>query len=602
MKRFIRLKGLAAFVIIIAVFGIFWFLFADGIVKNLIQKYGSRAVGAKVELKAADLSLFPMGLKLDQLQVTDPDSPMKNAVEIRQISFGLEPLNLLRRKVIIKEMIVDGIQLGTSRKTSGAMKSRKMPRKAAEVGEAGKEAKGGPLAVKGPCGAISLPSFQVPDVHKILQMEQLHSLALLDPLRKDIQGEKAKWQDTLAKLPDKKKFDDYRARLDKLKSAKQGGISGLLGSASELSILQKDIRRDLEAIKTAQKEFGNEMASFKARLAEAKTAPLKDVARLKEKYSLSSAGLKHLSRTLLGSRLCRLVQKGVAWYRKLEPMVERARKKEKGHEVIKPVRGKGVDVRFKEYEPLPDFLVRTAKARIMLQAGDISGLIRNITPDQDVLGRPLTYTFTGTKLKGLQSIDLHGTLDHVVPASAKDTANLTLKGYQVKDLMLSDSKAFPLRLDHALADLKMDALLKGNSIKATLTSGFDSVKLSGESGEKESPIKAALLSSLTGISRFHVNADIHGKLTDYTIGLTSDLDRAFADAAGRAVKEQAADFEKKLKKAVMAKVEGPLQSTGKEMGGLNAIGQELTGRLNMGNSLLGNLKGVTGKGGLKLPF
>ncbi len=602
MKRFIRLKGLAAFVIIVAVFGAFWFFFADTIVKNLIQKYGTRAVGAKVEVAAADLSLFPMGLKLDQLRVTDPESPMKNAVEIGRISLGLEPLNLLRRKVIVKEMIADGVQFGTPRKTSGAIAVKKIPGKTAEVGKAGKEKGGGPLAVKGPCGTVSLPSLQVPDVGKILQTEKLQSLALLQPLQKDIQSEKAKWQDALAKLPDKKQFDAYRAKIDKLKSAQKGGISGLLGSVSEVSTLQKDIQRDLDKIKTAQKDFSNKTASLKARLAEAKKAPLEDVARLKQKYSLSPAGLQHLSQSLLGSRLCRLVQKGAAWYQKLEPMIERARKTEKGHEVIKPTRGKGVDVRFKEYEPLPDFLIRTAKARIMLQAGDISGLIKNITPDQDVLGRPLTYTFTGTKLKGLQSIDLHGALDHVIPASAKDTGNLTLKGYQVKDMALSGSEAFPILLDSALVDLNMDALLKGSDINATLTSGFDSVKLSGGSAEKESPIKAALLSSLAAISRFHVKADIKGTLKNYTIDLTSDLDQAFAKAAGRAVSDQAAGFEKKLKEGVMAKVGGPLQATGKDMGGLNAIGQELTGRLNLGNGLLGNLKDIGGKGGLKLPF
>jgi len=602
MKRFIRLKGLAAFVVVIAVFGAFWLFFVDNIVKGLIQKYGTRAVGAKVEVAAADLSLFPLGLRLEQLRVADPDSPMKNAVEIGRISLGIEPANLLRRKVIVKEMIVDGVQFGTPRKTSGAIAGKKVPGKTGEIREAGKEKGGEAMAVKGPCGTVSLPSLQVPDVGKILRTEKLQSLELLQPLRKDIQSEKTKWQDALAKLPDKKQFDVYRAKIDKLKSAEKGGISGLLGSVSEVSTLQKDILRDLDKIKTAQKDFNNETASLKARLAEAKKAPLEDVARLKQKYSLSPAGLQHLSRSLLGSRLCRLVQNGAAWYRKLEPMIERARKKEKGHEVIKPTRGKGVDVRFKEYAPLPDFLIRTTKARIMLQAGDISGVIRDITPDQDVLGRPLTYTFTGTKLKGLQSIDLHGTLDHVVPASAKDTANLTLKGYQVKDLALSGSEAFPLLLDTALADLHMVALLKGSNINATFTSGFDSVKLSGGSAGTESPIKAALLSSLEAISRFHVKADIQGTLTDYTIDLTSDLDKAFAKAAGRAVSDQAAGFEKKLKEGVMAKVGGPLQATGKDMGGLNAIGEELAGRLNLGNGLLGNLKSISGKGGLKLPF
>ena len=598
MKRFIRFKGLAAFVIIIAVFGIFWFFFADGIVKGLIQKYGTQAVGAKVEIGAADLSLFPAGLELVHLQVTDPESPMKNAVEINRISLGLEPMNLLRRKIIVKEMAVDGIRLGTPRKTSGAIRGKKKPGKVRE----GKEGTEGKREIKGPCGMVTIPSFKLPDVRKILASEKFQSLEIIQSLRQDLQGEKTKWRDLLAKLPDKQQFDEYRARIDKLKSAKKGGISGLLGSASELTTLQKDIQRDLTQLKNAKRDFKSEMASFKARLREAKSAPLKDVARLKQKYSLSPSGLKNLSKGLLGSRLCRLVQKANGWYQKLQPFIERARRKEKGHEVVKPVRGKGVNVRFKEYEPLPDFLIRKARARIIVEAGDIAGRLTDITPDQDVLGRPLKYKFTGENLNGLQSINLLGALNHVIPLKAKDTANLTVKGYRVKNMVLSGSDAFPLQLDEAMADLKMNAQLAGKTMKATLTSGFDGVKLSGGSTEKASPIKAALLSSLPAISSFHVNADIHGTLRDYAIDLTSDLDRAFAKAAGQAVSKQAAGFQKKLKQAIMAKVDSPLQSTGKDMAGLNSISTELTGRLNLGNGLLGNLKGLKGKGGLKLPF
>jgi competence protein ComGC len=62
MKRWIRWQGLLAFVVVIVLVAVFWFFFVDNIVKNNIEKYGSKAVGAKVEVKEADLSLIPFGL------------------------------------------------------------------------------------------------------------------------------------------------------------------------------------------------------------------------------------------------------------------------------------------------------------------------------------------------------------------------------------------------------------------------------------------------------------------------------------------------------------------------------------------------------------
>ncbi len=47
---------------------------------------------------------------------------MKNAIEAARISMALDSGMLLRRKVIISEMSLDGIQLNTARKTSGAIK------------------------------------------------------------------------------------------------------------------------------------------------------------------------------------------------------------------------------------------------------------------------------------------------------------------------------------------------------------------------------------------------------------------------------------------------------------------------------------------------
>lgn len=598
MKNSIRFQGLAAFAVIIAIFSVLWFFFVDGVVKNLIEKYGSRAVGAKVELDAADLTLFPAGLRLIHLQVTDPHAPMKNAVEISRISFGLEPLELLRRKVIIKEMTMDGIQLGTDRKTSGALKKKKRRAKAEEAMKQGKRSH----TVAGPCGNVNIPSLTMPDVKEILTKENLHSLDLIQSLGKDVRNTKATWQDALSKLPDEKHFEKYRARIAKLTEAKKGGITDLVGSASELGVLQKDIQRDLNNLKNAQKSLGSETASLRTRLAEAKRAPLQDVARLKQKYSLSPAGLKNLSKGLLGSRLCRLVQKADDWYMKLQPMIERRRMKKGEKEVLKPIRGKGVNVRFKERNPLPDFLIRKANARVVLSIGEISGLLRNITPDQDILGHPLTYIFTGKNLKGMKSIDLHGAFDRMVPAEPKDTMNLVLEGYRVNDMVLSENETFPLLLHQALADIKLDALRTGDDLKATLSCGFGSARLSGNTSTSGTPFKKALLSSLSSISAFHVQADIRGTLQDYAIDLSSDLDRAFADAVGSAVKKQSAVFEEKLQAAVMNRVENPLQTTGKNLTGLNLINKELTDRLNVGNTLLGNLKGLTKKGGLKLPF
>ena len=85
-------------VIIIVVIGI---LLIDPIVESQIEKRGTRAIGAKVELARVDVSFFPLGITLSDLQVTNPDAPMTIAVQVDRIAANLEFGPLLRLNIII---------------------------------------------------------------------------------------------------------------------------------------------------------------------------------------------------------------------------------------------------------------------------------------------------------------------------------------------------------------------------------------------------------------------------------------------------------------------------------------------------------------------
>lgn len=215
MRRWVRWQGLAVFAGFLVLFLVFWFLLVDDLVRRLIEKAGTQAVGAKVELARADLSLFPAGLTLQKLEVTNPDEPMKNVVEIGRISCHLDGFNLLLRKIIIKEIRLEGVRLGTPRMHSGAIPQT-------QKGPSPKEKKG---ATKFP--SVEIPSLDLPSVEKILEKEDLKSLKLAESLKKDMAAEKETWQKRVAELPDQKKIDEYRSRIEKVKSASKGGIGGI---------------------------------------------------------------------------------------------------------------------------------------------------------------------------------------------------------------------------------------------------------------------------------------------------------------------------------------------------------------------------------------
>jgi len=594
MSKWIRWWGLGAFVVIAAILGCVWVFFVDGWVKYLIEEAGTEAVGAKVELDAADLSLFPAGLTLSRLQVTDPKEPMTNAVEMAKVTMGLDGLNLLRRKVIVEEMTLAGVRLGTPRATSGA--THEVSSQEEEPG----------------MFSIDLPSLEIPDVKKILEQEDLETVRLIETLKADLNREKETWESRLKELPGKSQLAEYKQRVKKLKEAKKGGLEGILGGVGEVQSLKQDIEKEIASLNGAKKEFEDKVTLLRTRFDQIKTAPQRDIQHLKAKYNLSPQGLANMSQTLLGSQIGSWVRQGATWYERAKPFLEGAQALgggEAGPEVHKPLRGKGVDVHFKEAHPLPDFLIRKTHVSVNLDVGDLAGTVHNITTDQPTLGHPTTFTFSGEHLKGVKSIALEGALNHVVPSSSKDHMTLQAKGYELSNLVLSKDNKWPVALTSGLGDLQMDAEIAGDGLTAKGGATLKSLQLSAGKEGDTNPLRKALTSAVTGISQLSLQADVKGTLEQPAVSLSSDLDRILQKAAGNMVNELAAKFGAELQSAISAKIAEPMKQLKANMAGFDGIAGDLTERVTQHNDILKSLlekslptKDLKLPGGLKLPF
>ncbi|MBM4132200.1 MAG: TIGR03545 family protein [Nitrospira sp.] len=587
-EGWIRWWGLGVFVGLTGLLALLWLFLVDPFVKRMIEQTGTKLVGAKVELGAAHVTLSPLGLTLSRLQVTNPDEPMSNAVEAARIAMSLDGLNLFRRKVIIEEMAVEGLRFGTPRQSSGAVAPSREPSAVAK------------LAAK-----VPMPSFEVPNIKTVMATADLQSVKLVEALQADIKKEQENWKRRLAELPDQNKLNDYKTRIEKLKSSTKGGLGGMLGATGEVAAIQKDLAQDLDRIKSAKTDFDRQLADLKQRVDQAIKSPQEDIQRLQGQYSLSPQGLANMSGMLLGGKGGDWVRTGLTWYGKMQPMLAQAQVQSKGPEVVKPIRGKGVEVRFKERAPLPDFLIRAATVSAQLEVGDLKGRIENITPDQQTLGKPLTFAFAGDKLQGVQSIRLDGAMNRVRPAQPKDHAQVRVQGYQVQSMTLSDSADWPVTLGKAVADADLQVTVGGQALAGQATIGLQSVKLAAGKPDAANPVIKAIGGALSTVTAFMVKADMTGTVEQYDIHLTSDLDRILKDAVGRQVQALADQFKKDLEAAVMAKVGGPLNELKSSIGGLGGIGNELTSRLtqgSLGSTLPANPAEKLLPGGLKLPF
>lgn len=580
MKKWIRWQGLIAFVVVVGGLAALWILFIDGLVKAAIEKVGSSIVGAEVNVNA-DVRLVPFSVTLRNLQVTNPEAPNTNSIQCGRIAFSLDSLNLLRRKVIIREMAAEGLRFDTPRKRPGWVEKREEEKKD-EKKETG----------------FNLP-VQIPDIKTILQNENLESPKLVETAKADVQKMKGDWKKRTEEMPSKTTLDGYKARTEKFKKARRD-VRGLAEQLSEVRELKRDIEQDLDRVKQARRAFKTDFAAAKDLIERAEQAPMNDVRRLRDKYGISPAGLSNMSQLLFGDQVAGWVRTGLLWYNRLQPVVERAKAQKKEVTVVKPVRGAGVDVRFKEYRPLPDFLIDRIAVSAETEAGALAGTIKNITPDQNILGVPLTFALSGEKLKAAQSIAINGVLNHIQPAKPEDTARFMMRGFRVQNLVLSGSKDLPVALQDALVDFDLNGSFT-QTIKGTFTANINSARMS-VGGQDSNRLIAAVRSSLAKVTSFSLTADIAGTLQNYSVNLSSDLDRVLKNAVGSVLQEQSAKLEQQLKASLQEKTGAQLKELRESFSGLNEMGSRLESVQKQLDSLLEEaVKSAAGGKKLRLP-
>ncbi|VVS93498.1 TIGR03545 family protein [Desulfoluna spongiiphila] len=574
MKKWIRIKGVAAFAVITAALVLFVVLFADTLVKKAIETTGTLVVGARVELADADLTFFPAGLSLTGLAVTNPDAPMRNAVEARHIALSVETAPLFFRKCIVPEMAATGIRFDTERSRSGAViKGKKTDAPKAEDEKT----------------SLSLPSLDIKDPKKILEQETLASVEEAEKIQADIKTIKSEFKKRIADLPDEEDFKAYEKRIKELTHGKSDW-KALLTKAADLEKISDEVERDIQAIKTVKKDLEGEISTLEKRIKSLPKLAQADYTRLKETYGPSAVGAGNITGLLFGDTYKGKVETAVRWYKKIQPMLEKdpsdggedTKKKsaEKG-EKPKRIRGKGVDIAFKEKRPLPEFLISRGILELEIPAGTLSGTVQNVTAQQPLVGRPMALTLAGRELKGIDAVDLTATIDRVSPQTAGDRLVFSGNGIGIRPVGSEDT----IRMEGASASVTGHADIAGSeTLDAGLTARMTQVRFA----ESTDPgtLQQALNRALKEVKEFSVEGVAKGPLDSYDLSVSSDLDTHVKKALKNATKELTADFNKGLQAAIKEKTGSAFSATNSDLGGITDMDDDLSQMVKEGKGLL----------------
>lgn len=539
MTKWIRWSGLAGFIIVSALIVCFWLFAAGPLTKLAIESFGSRALGAKVDVADVSFGLNPMTITVSGVQLTDKDKPMENIVSFETAVANIEPFPLLLGKAIIPQLSLEGVATGTPRSESGAIK--KTNKKQTEKSSS---ADSKPAADD---TSAEPKSQTLPSADEILERESLLTEQAGDAFEKAYESHSQNIEQSLANLPTEDSIKQYEVQLNKLLTGKFKNLEDFKQRKRELDALRNQFKQDKQAIADAKQAIAQGKSDMKEKFNALKAAPKQDLNNIKSKYTLDGAGASNLTALLFGEDAGGYAQTTLEYYEKVRPLlVDEATQATKAE--LKAKRLEGRYVQFETDRPQPDFWVKTLTFTMSLpqvgqpaqSLGDVAVNVLDITHQQDVINRPTLVKGKGVNLRNIDSLTINGVLDHRT-SPGKDSFTLEVQNWQLNKVKLGLAG---LRMDNSVTDVSAKGVLIDGQLSASGQARFNQATFSSKD---RTMLAKEMVAALKTIDTFVVNGRAKGPLTDPSMSINSDLDKQLNSAFDQRIAQKQQELENKIK-------------------------------------------------------
>ena len=552
--KLIRTWGIVVFFILVLLVFAGWYLLAPRIIASSIESAGSEAVGAKVEVDRVNLGLFPLSVSINRLQVTDPDLPMTNFVEVEQIKFGLDSAALLWKKILIEELVVDGVQLATQRSTSGKLENGRVSEQLiSNVTD------------------IEMPDLTEEDIKQLVSKADLITLKRLKDLDQSQKKMQAYWSNALDKEVLEKDILVIKAEFTRLSKRLKSNKMNLLTDRKDWKKLKKSIKKERKNLADLKNQYEKDKTLLSKQIISVKNGPKDDKAAIMSKMGLGN-GVAGLSDKFLGPEFTPWISKLLAL---TDGIVGEDSTSEMNQDISVYSTNKGTKVEFKDHQIFPDVLIKKIIIGGKDASWELDGKGSNLGYFPWLIGKPakLNLQVKGKNNSGaLASFTAHSDWKNKDEMSTK--LNSKIQGWPIThvQLMQTDRGAWFVNSGELNASMQGDLTLEEISLNLSLQLNSPNIK----SPDNLAGWQKSLTSALNRQKQLSIDVNVSGTLRNPSIKVSSSVEKLFASAIGDTIKDQAKKYSGKITAAISDKV-GDLSALDGIMGNFDQWGDQLQG-------------------------
>lgn len=442
MKLF-RWKAVVPLVIVLVILVVGWVLFADRIVRKTVEFVGTELVGARVDLASADIRLLKGNVTLKGLQVTNPDKPMTNLVQMDEIVAQVSLRPLLEKKTVLDTVAVRGVRFGTPRKTSGAL-AHPSPTTGLVTRRLLDWAHSIPIPKLDLSGLSHVTQVAGLSADSLQSLREARALAArADSLRNAVESE-------LRASDPAPILDSARVLTERLRGAtpRSLGVQGTADAVASLRRVRDQLRSSRDRVTSLKARVDSGVAGLQQGAVALDRARQADYAYAQRLVKIPSLAAPDVSMALFGEMAMARLKPVLYWLNLADQYIPPGLRPQLNPAAPR-VRMAGVDVSFPREHTWPTFLLRHADASLLLGgrnavAGAYRGWAEGVTSEPRVYGGPLRFGAQRTasaegprdvRVAGLldrSKSEVHDSVDALVSGVAFPSADIAAAGARIE--------------------------------------------------------------------------------------------------------------------------------------------------------------------------
>lgn len=520
-----RWKGILLLAILAGIVLALNLIFTDVWLERRLEKLGSSAVGAKVEIDGLDFSFRGLHLRWDSLQVTDPKNTWKNIFTTGKTDFDFDLLPLLQKKVIVENLQMTSITSGTDRTTDGKIRKKSKPKKEAKPNIITKTIDRMTEQI------AQAPAFNLDDltqkvnVDSIIKILDIRSPAKIDSLQQDISAKYAYWDSTFAAVKWRQDLSYLESRIAAMRPDEIKTIEGLQTALSTVQQVRGKVDSLENFISSSGKNLKTDLESAAGKMGLVDDWIKGDFQRALDKARLPEFTKENMARFLFGGQVIAQATQALTTVNTVRGYAEKFKSDKSKKE--KPPRLKGQTIYFVAPKVYPNFWIKNVQLSGHTTRGlSVEGTVKDLVSQQAVIGRPTTLQIGAQRADGANAL-FAGELDYR-GASPRESFRLEMAQMPLQNVNLTKVNLLPQRIATGSARLRTTLELSDRAVNGELYLVADNLRFAFETEAPQNRQEQIVRRLVDSATLLDLNVTLASVPERTALGLNSNLDDIFA--------------------------------------------------------------------------